>query len=153
MDNSVSLSNLFNMKINYLDQIRITDKFQNLDQIKAIKPRIVEAVGYLVKETEDGVYMASIIVGKVFRGVLYIPAKAIVDRDDAFNGVEVEYVEAVGKDKMDKISLENLTQPPTIKLCGFLAHETDDLIYIAQEKNGDGNFRGIVAIPKKYLIK
>lgn len=140
------------MKVKYLDQIRITDKFQTLEQIKAIKPRVVEAVGYLVKETDEGIYIASIIVGNIFRGVLYIPTKSIVERDDNFTGAEIEYVEAVGKDKLDKASLENLTQPPTIKLCGFLTCETEELVYIAQEKNVDGNYRGIVTVPKKYLI-
>lgn len=47
---------------------------------------------------------------------------------------------------------DNLPEPPVVELCGFKAYEDKDTIWIAQERNEDGNFRTITAIPRKALI-
>lgn len=145
--------------ITYLDQIKITGKFQNSDQIKAVRPRVVKAVGYEVKKDDTGVFIASTINGSLFKDVLFIPKPAIIEvvsDAETLTGeeelIEIEYVEAQGIEKIARDKLETFPKPPVVKLCGFKANEDEDLIYVAQEKNVDGAFRTIVAVPKKYIV-
>ncbi len=146
------------MYIKYLDQAKIVGKFQTIEQIVAVKPRVVEAVGYLIKEDDSGFFIAATINGPQYNNVLFIPKEAVVEvvKETAQNSnnnmfVEMEYIETQGMDKISKDKLETMPKPPIVKICGFLAVETEDTMYIAQEKNTDGAFRTITLIPKKYI--
>ena len=146
--------------IKYLDQAKITGKFQTTEQIELTKPRIVEAIGYIIKEDKLGIYIASTINGPQYNNILFIPKDAIVEvlKDNLQESsdlkiVEVSYIEAQGIDKIPIEKVDKLPKPPIVKICGFLAGETEDTLYIAQEKNIDGAFRSTTLIPKKYIQK
>jgi hypothetical protein len=144
------------MKIKYLDQIIILNGFQTVDQIKAVAPRVVEAVGYLVKETDDGYMLASTVNGAAYNNLLFIPKAVVqsVSEDDIEGVVEAEYFEVQGINKqVPATKVETLPAPPIVKLIGFEAYRDADTIYIAQEKNVDGKFKTITAVPLKFLKK
>ncbi len=139
------------MHIKYKDQIRITGPFQNIEQIKAVRPRIVEAVGYLVKEDDSGYLLASTINGSAYNNLLFIPKDVIIEVHDD-NGFEIEYVETQGISKqISKEKVENLPKPPVVKMCGLEAYRDDEVVYIAQERNVDGEYKTITAVPIKFL--
>lgn len=142
------------MKIKYLDQIIITGKFQAVDQIKAVKPRVVEAVGYLVKEDETGYTLASTINGGGYNNLLFIPKAAVLEVENDSNGLEIEYIEAqgMGNKFISKEKIDTLPKPPPVKVCGFEVFKDENTLYLAQEKNEDGNYRTITAIPIKFLV-
>ncbi|MBU1132808.1 hypothetical protein KKG08_00885 [Patescibacteria group bacterium] len=139
------------MLIKYIDQIRITGPFQNIDQIKAVRPRVVEAVGYLVKEDKEGYLIASTINGPAYNNLLFIPKDVVVEVHED-SGLEIEYVETQGISKqVPKEKAKKLPKPPVVKMCGFEAHRDNEVIYIAQERNVDGEYKTITAVPIKFL--
>jgi len=141
------------MLIKYLDQKLVTGKFQDLEQIKAIKNGVVEAVGYLIKEDETGYLLASTINGGGYNGLLFVPRQVVAEVDPDYTGIEVNYYEVQGISRLvSKDKLATLPLPPVVRLCGFEAYRSEDTVYIAQEKNEAGNFRTITAIPIKYLV-
>jgi len=157
--------------IKYLDPIVYTGKFNTKEFIEAnYKPRVVEAVGFEVDETDEVLFIANnrmdvnTASGKnTFKRVLCVSKKAITEREEIPNNViedikrgikRVRYVDTQMSGDGVTLTVEKLQdmpKPPVVNLCGFVVKENAENIYLAMERNTDGAYRTVDIIPNIFI--
>lgn len=139
-------------KLTYKDTYGINDRtFRTKQELMEKSIRNIEVAGEVIYESDEAIYVASVVNGSTFGKVLYIPkdcSTEIFEFDDTAYCLFKE-VQSIGYSR--NYSLEELLirgAPPKVEYYGFLVGEDDEKIILATEKNADGEFRMINILPK-----
>ena len=52
-----------------------------------------------------------------------------------------------------QVDKHDFPEPVVIRSLGFLVRETDEYVVLARDDMGDGDYRGLVAIPRIAILK
>lgn len=142
------------VKITYLDPRGINNKsFDSVEEMKKYKPRKIESIGYLNKETDKYYYISQILNGTTPAKHEAIQKSHVINIEyDPKEGIEiltedVQYM--IAEMPIEKL----LTKPlPLTRYYGFQAYKDEENIAIALNRNEDGNFRSYSIIPIAFLM-
>ena len=142
--------------IKFLDPVYFDKNFVKKEDITKQSATVVEVVGHLIEKTKDLTFVGVSKVGKEYINVFDIPNENIVHMGKAPKNVSdnvktVKYKDMrVTKGRFTAESVKGM-KPLIVEVCGFVAGETDESIYLASERNGN-RYRTLNVIPRGLIL-
>lgn len=153
--------------IKYLDPNCNTNRFFKVEELKELKPTVIEAVGYMVNEDENYISIANVVTpsntesGKdTFKRVMRIPKDSLIgdprEVKESDNTREVKLIDSHITNDGSEFTLKkylSLPKASPAKIGGFVTFEDEENIILGMEKNSTGMYRTLNILPKKMLKK
>lgn len=146
--------------IKFNDPVYFDKQFIKQEDITKQSSSEVEVVGFLVKETDDLLFIATRVVGEEFINILDVPKENITERleghkeinKDKHRDVRVETYKDM-RIVRGKFTLKDLKdiKPLEVNAVGFMAGETDKDLYLATERSKN-RYRTLNVIPKGLIL-